>query len=99
MGLEGPITKFLDSLWNVGNQNASVGKMGVVEQEGETLNSLRERVLGIHSNKQNMVTATTEAVSSLPLYSWNNVFSLLGYVWQSNIGIFVIFSCCQNMFS
>lgn len=99
MGLEGPITKFLDSLWNVGNQNASVGKMGVVEQEGETLNSLRERVLGIHSNKQNMVTATTEAASSLPLYSWNNVFSLLGYVWQSNIGIFVIFSCCQNMFS
>lgn len=65
--LEVPITKFLDSLCNAGNQNASVGKMGVVEQEGETLNSLRDGVLGIHSKKQNMVTATTEAVSSLPL--------------------------------
>lgn len=67
MDLEVPITKLLDFLCNAGNQNASVEKMGVVEQEGEMLNSLRDGVLGIHSKKQNMVTATTEAVSSLPL--------------------------------
>lgn len=67
MDLEVPITKLLDFLCNAGNQNASVEKMGVVEQEGEMFNSLRDGVLGIHSNKQNMVTATTEAVSSLPL--------------------------------